>query len=218
MQVQLEKAGKPFYAKAGTGNWSSVRSLIDAGNSYIQENLAILTANDNMPPTFATQFAAARKECIEFSKAYFAADEAKTVAVGTKKNANEIVYSSLMEMLGDAQSIFADNKLMKHQFVFNYRVARTKGSRPARFKGYLTNADTGLPLAGVSISSANGKYTATTNEKGYFDIGQLAGDDYTFVFEKTGYDTLKQDFVIKTGKSSTVQLSLTAQENMLKVA
>jgi hypothetical protein len=57
--------------------------------------------------------------------------------------------------------------------------------------GTVTDAKTGLPIAGVQlkISSPSESVTATTDAHGHFIVFSLQPDDYTVTAVKDGYDT-----------------------------
>jgi hypothetical protein len=57
VNTQLDIAGNSYYQKAAN-DWSSLRSLIEAGNKFIAANADTLAGNndDNMPPDFPKTF------------------------------------------------------------------------------------------------------------------------------------------------------------------
>ena len=69
--AMLEGAGASLYKKVSGDNWSAARSLIDAANSFMTQNLDALTDNANMPVTFPALFQSAGDNFVNLSATYF---------------------------------------------------------------------------------------------------------------------------------------------------
>lgn len=215
VKAKLDAAGAALYKKASVDNWSAVRSLIDTANIFISNNLDALTANDNMPASFQTSFKAEGDNCIELSTIYASVNIEKQTATGTKMDANNAIYASVIEMLKDGQQIFKDDPIMKRQFIFKYLVKMHKGERPASLRGIILN-NLKLPVKGVVIESLDLKYEATTNAKGHYQIKRVAAGTYTFRIMAHGYEPQEQTIVFVAGVASKGDFTLQVQ--MLKVA
>ncbi|MGN6803689.1 MAG: carboxypeptidase regulatory-like domain-containing protein [Ginsengibacter sp.] len=208
VQAKLDAAGAALYPKASVDNWSSVRSLIDAANTFIANNIDELSANDNMPADFQTAFKTAGDNCIALSVIFAKADMEKEMATSTKVIANNAIYSGVIEMLKDGQQIFKDDAAMKKQFTFSYLVAMHRGEGTASLRGTITD-NFGMPVAGAVILSDDQKYTATTNSKGYYRINRIAAGAYTFTISCAGYDPIVQVITFEAAKASKGDFELT---------
>jgi hypothetical protein len=208
VQAKLDAAGAAFYAKASVDNWSAVRSLIDTTNSFIVSNLDDLTANDNMPEDFKTKFQTDGGICIECSIVFAQANMEKQIATNTKIEANNGIYASVIEMLKDGQQIFKDNAATKRQFTFRYLVSMYQGEGSASLKGYVVN-DLGLPIEGVTVMSADQKYSDITDAKGYYRITRIAEGTYAFSVTCPGYVPLMQQITFTASTASRGDFELT---------
>lgn len=215
VKTKLQSAGAALYIKASLDNWSAVRSLIDTANTFIANNLDSLTANENMPADFQTTFSAKGESCIALSVIYSHINMEKEMATSVKVDANNAIYTSVIEMLKDGQQIFKDNAKMKRQFTFHYLVSIHRGERPASLKGRIFN-NLNMPVAGAVILSQDQKYTATTNSKGHYDIKRIAAGTYTFTITCPGYNSLMQVITFTAGTSSKGDFAMT--NVMMKVA
>ncbi|MGH2647671.1 MAG: carboxypeptidase regulatory-like domain-containing protein [Ginsengibacter sp.] len=215
VKTKLEAAGSALYAKASVDNWSAVRSLIDTANTFISGNLDALTANNNMPAAFQPSFSEDGTACIELSVIYARVTMEKQMATSVKVDANNVIYASAIEMLKDGQQIFKDDAATKKQFTFSYLVSLYQGEGSASLKGYIVN-NLNVPIEGVTIVSLDGKYTATTNSKGYYRITRIAEGTYTFNVTCTGYNPLVQIISFAAGTASKGDFEMANQ--MKKVA
>ena len=218
-QTALEAAGAAFYQKASANNWVAAQSLLDNANKFIQDNMSKLTANNVMPTDFADKFKIDSENCVNLAKAYYDLDVEISIEAGKKTDANNAIYTSLIEMCGDGQRIFDEDKTLKQQFVFSHLLKVVKGSGISGFKGFIGTADK-TPIAGVKVMSGNGKYKATTDEKGRFEITKMVGATYTFIFTKENLQQLEKSVTIKAGVTRNMDIVLTPaiEEEVLKVA
>ena len=215
VKTKLEAAGASLYTKASVDNWSAVRNLIDTANAFISANLDALTASDNMPAAFQTTFLNDGNNCIALSVTFAQINMEKQMATSAKIDANNAIYASLIEMLKDGQQIFKDDAATKKQFTFSYLVSLYQGDGSASLKGYIIN-NLNMPIEGVTVASADGKYSATTNAKGYYRISRVAEGVYTFNITCPGYTPLVQVITFAASTASKGDFEMANQ--MKKVA
>lgn len=211
----LEGAGASLYKKVSSDNWSAARSLIDAANNFITQNLSTLTDNENMPVTFPATFQTAGENFVELSVIYFNIDNAKKIIVTQKLEANIAIYESVISMCKDGQNIFNDNAAIKKLFVFDQQLAIHKGAGSASLSGYIKN-DAQLPIVGALIATSELGYQAFTNSKGYFSIKRMVAGEYTVTVSFPGYVSVDQEVSLTAGVGS--KLNLTLANVMKKVA
>jgi hypothetical protein len=208
VKAKLDAAGAGLYNKASVDNWSAVRSLIDAANTFIANNLEALTASDNMPADFQTAFKAAGDNCIDLSVIFAQIDVEKEMATTQKLDANNAIYAAVIEMLKDGQQIFKDDAAMKRQFTFNYLVSMHRGNGSASLKGTIINS-LKMPVQGAVIVSQDQKYLATTNSKGFYRINRIAAGTYTFTITCPGYNPLETLITFAPATASKGDFELT---------
>lgn len=213
--AMLEGAGASLYKKVSADNWSAVRSLINAANSFIAQNLSTLTDNANMPETFPGVFQSAGENFVDLSITYFDIDNAKKMVVTQKIEANNAIYESVISMLKDGQQIFKDDVAVKNLFVFDKQLATRKGTGSASLSGYIKN-DAQLPVSGALIASNVLDYQAFTDSKGYFSIKHMVAADYNITVTFPGYVSAEQQVSLTAGVAS--KMSLTLANAMKKVA
>jgi carboxypeptidase family protein len=212
--IMLEAAGAGLYAKASLCNWSAVRNLIALANSFIADNMETLTANENMPASFQARFQSDGENCENLSIVFCKIDMEKEKTTSNRKDANNAIYLSAIEMLKDGQQIFRNNAALKRQFIFRYLISLYKNEGAASLKGHVVT-DLNQPIEGVTITSKDQKYTATTNAKGYYRINRIAEGTYTFILTYPGYSPLEQAITFSAGIAVNANFKL---ENFMKKA
>ena len=210
VKAKLEEAGASLYSRASVDSWSAVRSLIDTANTFIAANLTALTSDDNMPATFQATFLADGNNCIECSTTFAQANMSKEMATSTKIDANNAIYTSVIEMLKDGQQVFKQDEAIRIQFTFTYLASMYQGERSAKLKGYVLN-NLGQPIEGATITSADQKYTATSNAKGRYHINRIAEGTYTFTVTCPGYSPIEQVITFAASTTSTVNFEMINQ-------
>jgi len=184
-------------------------------NTLIAANLDALTASENMPATFQAKFQDDGTTCTNLSVAYAEISMEKQMATSAKVDANNAIYAALINMLRDGQQIFKDDPATKRQFTFSYLVSQYSGEGSASLKGTILNS-LNLPVVGAAVLSADGKYGAVTNSKGYYRISRIAAGTYTFNVSCEGYAPLAQQITFVAGTASKGDFTMANQ--MKKVA
>jgi hypothetical protein len=213
--AMLDAAGADLYRKVSANNWGAITALIDAANTVIADNLADLTANNNMPETFQATFQTAGENCIGLATTFFEADNAKKFVVQNKLAANNAIYESTIEMLKDGQQIFKDNAAVKPFFVFSEQAAVQEGKNTASVYGYIKN-DAKLPVVGATVTSKELGYSAITNEKGRYSITRMVEGDYTLTITCPGY--VSQDIQVTVVAGTKTKATVTLASAMKKAA
>jgi hypothetical protein len=71
----------------------------------------------------------------------------------------------------------------------------------------VTNANTGARLGGVLVKTDT-EETATTNNGGKYNIGNVPDSNLTVTASKTGYVTQQQPATVTAGQTTTVNIAL----------
>jgi hypothetical protein len=217
-QAELQAAGAGYYFNAAAKNWTAVKSLILAANSFMHDNGSALTANDNMPASFVAKFRADGDRFIQLDTKRMEAANKNSLTTKDKVSANNAIYKSLIDMFADAQRVFTNNAPLRSQFTFGYMVNQVSGSGIGSIRGLISSSINGKAVDGVTITAIDEKYSAITNDKGRYNITRVAAGTYTFVFEKPGYESATQDVVVKPGTAATFDVVLTSEQIALKAA
>ena len=116
---KLEAAGQGYYNKAANGNWEDLQELMDDGESFITDNLADLTANQNMPPAFQGQFTTLKDEFDTIYSTFTDAEQDSEEGTKEKIDANNGIYDKLMGMFKDGQEIYRKDRPKQERFIFD---------------------------------------------------------------------------------------------------
>lgn len=125
-KARLEEAGSLNYEKAAADNWELVKELMKSGSQFINNHLAELTANNNMPAGFQLIFDTSKSEFNTAFSGFLTKTELAVVATQTKITANNLVYDKLINMMDDGKEIFKDDEAVRKQFVFDEVLALIK--------------------------------------------------------------------------------------------
>ncbi len=203
--AQLQQAGWEYFKK-GASDWSAIKSLIGMANDYMADNAVKLKENDNMPDGFPAQFIDLGKEFNTVSQAFEAAEQNKSNAVVAKNNANKAVYEKIITVATDGQYLFKNDSVKRRWFSYAYQRAILTGGA-CSLRGTVLDQN-GNPIPGATITSTDGKYTATTNAKGYFRITKMLASSYIFNISKSPYASLEQPVTLQPGIAHTIHVKL----------
>jgi hypothetical protein len=202
-------AGAAHYPAAADDNWDAVKNLLNDGQAFFVNHMAELTAG-GMPAGIPVQFADDAKDFNEVRLTFIAAKKSVKDGAAEKVNANNAVYSNLIEMFEIGQDIFKNNEQKRKNYIFSEVLAQIRGSKPAGLKGTITDSVTLLPLAGVNVATVTDGYVTVSDEFGKFNFSQLAAGTYEFIFTKAGYTPFSLILEIKTSVTSTKNIQMVA--------
>jgi hypothetical protein len=209
-KAKLEAAGQNYYEKAGSNNWDSCRGLITSGNNFIALHLAELTANENMPPTFQTNFSNTKNTFEKLHQEFLKSEEAGSLSTENKLTANNNIYDKLISMYLDGQEIFKNNETIKKQFTFEQTLGLASGNNAAGIKGQITNSADGTPIANASIAIKDSNKIALTDAEGKYQLSPVPSGIYTIVITAEGFQPQEIVQQIKVGTVSGLSIQLTA--------
>jgi hypothetical protein len=81
----------------------------------------------------------------------------------------------------------------------------------AHLSGYVWDAVSETPVAGIEVKIVGHDMKATTDEEGYFSFETLEPGEYTVTVELEGYDTYEQEIVV-TDEPVTLNILLERAE------
>jgi hypothetical protein len=207
-KARLEEAGQKYYLKAGNEDWESVKGLLSSGSNFIDNNVAALTANLNMPASFQTTFDDDKATFFQLHQQFLDSEESVRIETDNKINANNAVYKDNISMCLDGQEIFKDNEAVKRQFVFDQLLNLASGTGTAGIRGTVTDSATNLPIENVNLTFQEVDKGTTTDQDGKYIITQVAAGDYHVVITANGYQTQTISQKVKVGTISTLNIQL----------
>lgn len=208
MDSRLSAAGANYYEKAGQDNWESVKRLMINGDTFITDNTAALTANNNMPATFASDFATVKGEFEALYNNFVNTSLDTEVKTQDKIEANNAVYDDLSSMLKDGQRIYKKDEATRKLFTFDQLLNDVAGAGQGGLKGTVTDAVTHQPIEGVLVKIAALNKQVFTDAEGKYSITQLAAGTYTVEFSKAGYQTKTITVTIETGVTNVEDVEM----------
>lgn len=200
-------AGSAAFAK-GLGDMNAMVTWIDAAMSFIENNLAKLKENNNMPDAFQGEFERLGNDYKNAAEDYAKAENNNSLNIAAKADANKALYDKLMSVAADGQVVFKDSPANKRLFSYAHQKAIITGGS-ASFKGWLLDV-LGNPVVGATVQSTTEKYSAVTDDRGYFKITRMkaAEEGYLFMIVKPGFVTLEEPVMLEPGTSHTVHLTM----------
>ena len=126
---KLEAAGSNLYPKAANQNWDILKSMLIQANQFIINYNTELTANQNMPPTFQTDFQTLKTDFQTLLTNFKDKEQDTKQQTHQKIAANNAIYKKLTLMFGDAQAIFRNNPVLKDRFIFTKVLELVRGSK-----------------------------------------------------------------------------------------
>ncbi|MBI1288330.1 MAG: hypothetical protein GC178_12225 [Flavobacteriales bacterium] len=178
---KIESAGYDHYTKAANRNWDQTFALLTAGQHFIDNNTADLTAG-GMPATFAADYALAKDNFGTLYGQFTDFEQDEEEATDTKVMANNAIYRKLSAMFEDAQIIYEHNAAKRNRFVFAQVKAMittkpgpdTVPSDSIIIFGKVLDAATSTALANASVNTtpdgSTQTFSAVTGEDGKYEM------------------------------------------------
>lgn len=135
---KIESAGYDHYEKAANRNWDETTIMLNAGQHFIDNNTAELTAG-GMPATFAASYALATSTFGDLYIQFTDFEQDEQEGTDTKIVANNAIYQKLMRMFEDAQIIYEQNPSKRERFVFK------------QLKEMISNSGSGTPSPSLQV-------------------------------------------------------------------
>lgn len=169
---KLKAAGSENYRPAAGQSWDSVAELIRMATLFMTTNSVALLANNNMPATFPTEFAALATAFTAQRQVFLLKEKAAIDGIAAKFDANEAVYASLVKMINAGKAIYRKDALQRRNFTISSLLKEVRGNSPSGIKGLITTGESpAIPLANVLIyDMENPERFTTTAADGSFEF------------------------------------------------
>ena len=210
VKIMTQSAGQAKYAKAQNNNWPSVKALLSSAVTFIENNQADLTADDNMPLDFLTRFKQVRTDFDALYSLWNTDDSDTYSLTDAKVNANNALYLTFMGVVSDAQKVFRHDAALAQKFTFSALMGQIRGTTAAGVSGKVVIVDTktGILNATISIESLN--KSVQTDANGRFELSPIAANTYILKIEAEGYETLIiEKYEVKTGTIGRLKIEMT---------
>jgi hypothetical protein len=219
LATKLDAAGASFFDKAESGNEGALGDLNDSALQFIQNNEAALKANNNMTDTFLSDYQAVVDDYNTHRANYTNSSTVATTTTVDNTNANNALYTSVMEMLSDGRAIFRKEPELRDQCTFSNFLDQVVETSVAGMRGKVSilGETKGIPNVKVTIGGRDKQ--VQTNKSGRYDMPQLAAGKYTIIFSCEGYkDVVVKEFEVKTGVYNTLNVAMEAVVEVLNAA
>ncbi len=212
MEAALQQAGSAHYDKAVKLNFGEIAALVTAGQTFIEQNIDILTSA-GMPASMADEFAAAVKSFDTYYAAYGNAKGDATTATGDKIEVNNRLYAQIMNMFGDAQIIFAGQRNIAKQFSFQaVRRIITKDA-PSGIHFTVKDITNKKPVILASIITSNSPDAKPVNKRGALEL-KLSKATYTYTVTAPGYTPVSGIITIDSSGMSRLSITLSKADDV----
>lgn len=167
-EIRYDAAGQNYYRNATEENWEMVVGLNSSMKKFIDDELAALTANNNMPAAFQ---GIVNDDSDNFDNKYNAFKLARETGEETaeKLTANNDVYDDVTSVCDDGQRISAGNEALHKLFVFDTvkKLVSPPGSASVKIIVIKQGDNTPVPDVTITIQAAEGTpHNATTDQNG----------------------------------------------------
>ena len=204
---KLEAAGATYYTNASRFEWEACNGLNSSASNFITANNVQLSASDNMPSTFPTQYDADKTAFQTKHQEFLDSEENARIGTENKTIANNDCYAKLISMFKDGQEIFKNEDALLKQFIFDEVLLLIHGGGKGGLKGTITDAVTNAPLAEVTISVKGSDKAAITGEDGKYEL-PLSEGDYDITGTKDAYQPKSTTKKVITGTFSTLDFAM----------
>lgn len=127
-KAMLEAAGWNYYTAAQRGNWDSTIAIIASANVFMSTYSALLVTPDNMPATFAGEFATLGSEFNGLFDDFEDANQDSEEDTDAKLVKYNQLYTTLIGMFADGFHVFRSNTATQNRFVFSTVLELVRGS------------------------------------------------------------------------------------------
>lgn len=127
-KAMLEAAGWNYYEAAQRKNWDSTLALVASANVFMGMYSALLVTPENMPGTFAGEFAQLGTDFTALFDDFEDANQDSDVDTDAKLEKYNLLYSTLMGMFADGYHVFRKNTAMQNRFVFSTVLELVRGA------------------------------------------------------------------------------------------
>ena len=217
-KAKNDAAGQSFFATAKLGTWNTVTNLNVTATQFIENNLAALLADQNMPPAFPTLYNETAKNYADKLLQYLTSiNESKNLTYDNT-TANNDIYEKLLQMLKDAQEVFEGNEKLKTTFTFSNLVSRVSPAGVAGLRGSVRVADTQLPIMNALVVVEGKNKSVVTDAAGRYEIPQLANGFYTVIIKAEGFsEVVIENVEVKTSTYNTLNVAMQPKPMLIPV-
>lgn len=215
--AQITEAGQSNFDKVVRGDWREVKGLYSAMTRFVENYRTDLTDKGYLPADFGTRLTTSQSAFKAAHQTYKSDSETVPDTSEARTIANNDLKARAMSVLADAQIAFADDKRIAQKFVWNTVITEVRGVKPAGLIGGITDAHTegGLQTAVVRIPALN--KTATTDNKGRYDLSPLPIGTHDIEFSAEGYETLVIKREIKLSVMGRLNVALVPVASLVAV-
>lgn len=209
LKPSLEAAGSPYYADASGFDWESVSALMNEGKNFMTLKQAELTAGNNMPATFPTDFDSAYTDFLSKWQQFQDAEEINKQQTQQKVEACNALYDKIIQICKDGQRIYRSDEATREQFVWESVLYLARGAGIAGLRGTVLNLSTQQPVLNATVLIVETGDTGQPDQDGTYRITGVPAGNYTVRCTADGYNPIEQPFAINSGTISTLDFRLT---------
>lgn len=210
LKPALEAAGSSYYEQAKS-DFPKTRTLLQTAETFLNtaNNMVLLhNNNQNMPDTFPIKIANIRQEFEQKYNQFLQAEQTAKEQTDAKINANNELHELIISICTDGQRLFMSDPTHAERYIFDRVTNLISSAGPAGLKGTITDKETNNPIQQATITLIESAQTATTNEIGYYDFGNISSGKYTILVQHPNYIQQIQNIRIQVGTTQTQNITL----------
>ena len=207
-KVALNAAGAGKYAAASGFDWESVTGLMASGLLFITNNTLALTANNNMPATFADSFSTTADDIQLALSEFQDQEDLKREDTQKKLKANNDLYDKVIQLCKDGQRIFRNDEALRLQFVWEQVMYTVHGAGIAGLHGVVRDSVSNLVLPNALVLVDETGDSGLSDTDGIYRITGLPAGSYTVKCSATGYVASTVPFKVSQGTISELNFVL----------
>jgi len=218
--IELNAAGYPYYQEALSEQWGNAESLIVATNEYLKIKESTLVNEGGLPAAFTVNFTNLGKDFTTVRQEKISATGSAKSGTTNKIAADNAVYEELMMMFNMGKIIYRKNEAELWKFTFERLLDEVRGKHPASLAGVVADEVARKAIVNATITAVllddaliATEYTATTDEKGRFELKMQAGD-FQVTITAPGYEPfVLEKRRLRPGVTGRLKVPLKPEEN-----
>ena len=186
-----QTAGYEGYKKAAKGNITQLIALNTAALTFISNNAEVLQAG-GMPAGFISDITKDANAFGKLNGSYTAAIQLQREETNAKIVANNIIYTTLVNMLKDAKIIFINDPAMLAFFTYKTIAVRFKKEGKTGYRFILKEQGSEAPVQNAPIFIQPGNIAIATNKKGVALIELQKDIFYSYTIMVPGFNSISK--------------------------
>ena len=213
--TRYREAGDNLLTGAAKQGWPKLMTLLSSAVPFVEKNKAALLVNfenpsvANMPLAFFDRFVAYQDAYQALFEDVHENNDSGKQQTNEKIDDCNTAYLELIDMLDDAESIFAKEPDLVAEFSYTALKKKAQSTKQAALKGRVVDSVTGKTVANAAVQIDNTAKSTLSDDKGRYSLSQLSASTIRVMAELDGHEKLVVEGIkIRTGVTKRLTLKL----------